>query len=488
MTKAISSAWCLVAGLALASACAPPAPAGPRTVVLVVLDSVRADHVGAYGYARATTPCLDRLAAAGLLFERAYAASSSGPQSLAALWTGRLPSSSGSIGLDEAAPPESLPTLPRSFLRAGFRTGLVSSHPALCRRGFTRGFDDVEIDSTPGRWSGELVTEKALAIADEAGERPLFLVVDYADAAEPHAPPPGFRRRIEVPPAQEPLTGGKLRAAAGALPAGIEQSRGFLDLVARYDAEIAHVDDCLGKLIGGLDERGRLAEALLIVTSSHGTEFLEHGYVGHGWTLHDEVLRVPLVVHAPRFLAAGRESSLVSLVDVFPTLRAVAGFAGPEPLLDGAPFLARGEHGLRACAARDALVGELVTPELCILRTSIRAGWKRIDVIKDARPEARLGLLASYDRIVRRVQAGELPRPDPWGRPERVELYDLTRDPREESDVSASYPDELERLGAFLARYRESCERSGLEALAPAPAAELPEPGALEELQQVGYL
>ena len=159
----------IVALLACVSACGPGAAAdGPRRVVLVVLGSVRADHVGAYGYARPTTPRLDALAAGGLVFERAYAGSSAAPQSLATLWTGRLPSSGGSIGLREATPHPALLTLPRMFLRAGFRTGLVSNHGGLRERAFTRGFDDIEVDSQPGRWTAELVTAKALELADQA--------------------------------------------------------------------------------------------------------------------------------------------------------------------------------------------------------------------------------------------------------------------------------------------------------------------------------
>ena len=202
-------------------------------------------------------------------------------------------------GMFQAAPHGSLVSLPRHFQRAGFRTGLVSNQAGLRARGFTRGFDDIEVDSVPGRWPGELVTEKALALVDQSGTERLLLVVEYADATEPHLPGDEWRAKIDVPRVEELLSLSSLRAAAGELPDAIESSPGFLDLVARYDAEIAYVDACLGALVDGLHERGLEGDTLLVVTSSHGVELLEHGYVGSGWTLFDEVLRVPLVVHAP---------------------------------------------------------------------------------------------------------------------------------------------------------------------------------------------
>ncbi len=473
------------------ASCAP-APstraARPHTVVLVLLESVRADHVGAYGYARPTTPRIDALAANGVLFERAYAGSSSGPQSLSALWTGRLPTSGGSIGLAEATPHEALLTLPRLFLRAGFRTGLVSSHAGLRARAFTRGFDEIEVDSAPGRWKGELVTRKALDMVDQAREEPLFLVVDYADAGEPHLPPEEFRRRIEVPLAEVPLTLSELRAAAGELPAGLGETPGFQDLVARYDAELACVDRCVGELVDGLAERGLLEDTLLVVTASHGTELLEHGYVGHGWTLHEEVLRVPLVLHAPRWLASGRVSSPVSLVDVLPSLRQAFGLESRGLELDGQPFLAPGTPGLIARTMRDTVVAELVIPELCVQRASLGEGRKLVEIVQDAPPEEREELLAGYQALLARVQAGELPRTDQWREPVARVLYDLARDPRETRDASEALPDELATLAGVLARYREACRRSGLEARTPVAAAEPPEAGELGELQQIGYL
>ncbi len=452
----------------------------PPSVVLVVLDSVRADHLSAYGYAR-PTPCFEALAAEGVLFERAYAASSSGLQALAALWTGRLPSSGGSVGLNPAPHPE-LDSLPRLFRRAGYRTALLSNHAGLRARTFTRGFDDVEVDSVPGRWPGELVIAKALELAAQPGPEPLFLVVVLADASEPYLPREEFRARIDVPQPEQILTLPALRQSLGALPPRLAGSSAFLDLVARYDAEIAYVDACLGKLAEGLRARNVLDETLLVVTASQGTEFLEHGSVGHGWTLHEEVLRVPLLVRAPGRLAPGSVAHPVSLVDVLPSAGALLDRPVRNPL-DGRALWQRAPGGgLVPSPAREPVLAELIVPELVVLRAAIDGARKLVDVWQGPPPAERESLLAGYDDLLARVQRGKVePRAllDPAP---RRELYELEGDPGERRASGGDAPE----LAAALARYLESCREHGL---APSQAVRTPDDaGPVNELQQLGYL
>jgi len=462
----------------------------PTNVVLILLDSVRADHVGAYGYSREVTPTLDALAAKGLLFERAYAGSSSTLQSLSALWTGRLPTSGGSIGRDEATPHSSLVTLPRLFLRNGFRTGIAANVPALRDRAFTRGFDDVEIDSIPGRWTGELVTTKALEIVDQLSDAPLFLTVAYGDATEPHLPLDEYRRRIDTAPPVRLLSLPELRASAGSLPENILDSPGFLDLVARYDAEVAYVDACVGALVDGLRDRGLLDDTLLIVTSTHGTELLEHGYVGSGWTLYEETLRVPLIVHAPAFLAPQRTRDPVSTVDLAPSLRDVFCADTRAGVQDGYALFRSDATGLHALPAKGQVIAELVVPALCVLRASIQADWKLIEAVEWAPAPERLERLAAHDETRRRIQSGELPAPDLWAPPTLLELYELTRDPGEARDEAASRPEVVARLEALLERYRVLCQARGLPAAEAALPSSAPGPDLeqLDQLRQVGYL
>lgn len=510
-------------GVLLATACAPPPdtvsgseaeasrpPAAvPQDVVLVLVDSLRADHVGAYGCHRPVTPHLDALAAEGLRFERAWAASSARGQSLSALWTGRLPIHGGAAGLREAVPHPSLPTLLERFRWAGFATGLAGNVPDLRERGFTRGADRIEVDSTPGRWTAAHVTAKALDLLDATGDTPAFLVVDYVDAAEPHLPPPEAREALDVPAPEALLSLPNLRGLARDLPPEIRRSPGFADLVARYDAEIAVVDAALGALIEGLRERDRLADTLVVVAGTHGTEFLEHGYVGNGWTLHEEVLHVPLVVRAAG-LSQGVVAEPVSLVDVHATLAglyrlplaprftsgrtpptAIAGEdaeRGDSSTRDGRTLLVAGASGLLPIRRNGPVLAELVIPELCILRAARQDDTKLVEVLKDAPPSHRADLAAGYDGLVEALLDGTLPRPDPWGEPVRRELYDLTADPAETSDVAADLPDRLAALRRALKEYAARVAVHGVEARPPARRAEPPDPAAAEQLRQLGYL
>lgn len=480
--------WMLL--LALVAGCggaepggaAPRAGGGPRNVVLVVLDSLRADRVGALGAPRATTPRLDALAAQGLLFERAYAASSFGPQALAALWTGRLPSHGGSIGI-EAAPHPALLTLPRAFRRAGFRTALASNHAELRPRSFTRGFDALELDSVPGRWSGALVTQKALALVDERGEAPLFLVVQYADAGEPHLPAPELRQQIDVPVPEALLDLQSLRARAGDYPADVLEMPAFLDLLARYEAEILGVDRCLGALVDGLEARGLLADTLLVVTSSHGEEFLEHGYVGAGWTLDEEVLRVPLVVVAPGHTRAARIAEPVSLVDLFPSLLASVTPGPLEPELGGRALFALEDGGLVPRPPSGPVLAELVLPELVVLRAAIGRDEKLVDVLQWTDPNERLERLADLAERRARILRGEAPGIDPLAPALRRVRVDLR------TGLATPAPPEADgALAAWLARYVERCRTSGIAPVPVEAPAEESEPSVVDELRQIGYL
>ncbi len=485
--------WIVCAALLAGCSGAEPAersePDGPQRVVLVVLDSVRADRLGALGYPRALTPRLDALVAQGLLFERAYAASSFAPQALSALWTGRLPSQGGSTGT-AAVPHPTLATLPRLFLGAGFRTALATNSTGLRARGFTRGFDELEIDSVPGRWSGELVTQKALDLVDGAGGKPLFLVVDYADAGEPHQPPAELRRRIDVPVPEEALTLAALRAEASALPPDFASTPAFQDLVARYDAEVAYVDRCLGQLVDGLAARGLLEGTLLIVTASHGEEFLEHGYVGSGWTLNEEVLRVPLVVCAPGRLDPGRVAAPVSVAELFPSLQRM--FAPGEVELDAHALFELASERIVARPPPAGVLAELVLPELCVLRASIQGDEKQheklVEVLQSAAPGERVALLTSYAERLARIQRGETQASDPLGPASQRELYDLEHDPGEMRDLAATAAARVALIAESLARYLALARTSGLKPTEIQPRADEGEPAALDELRQIGYL
>ena len=222
-----------------------------------------------------------------------------------------------------------------------------------------------------------------------------------------------------------------------------------------------------------------------MVTSSHGVEFLEHGYVGSGWSLHEEVVRVPLVVWAPRWLAPARVREPVSHVDLLPSLTAVYGFDDGSVRYDGhALWDASGEHWRPARRDADVLA-ELVVPELSIQRAVIRGEHKLVQTVVGFAPGERLALARSYAARVAAMLDGELPRPDPWGAGS-LAVFDLTSDPGEHLDVAAERPDLSAGLVRVLERFGAFCRDNAPEARAAARVQQVGENA--ETLQQLGYL
>jgi arylsulfatase A-like enzyme len=356
----------LVLLVALAAASCRPAASDPRpNLVLIVIDNLRADHLGAYGYPRATSPQLDRLAAGGVVFENAVATSSWTKPSVASLFTSRHPSEHNAVSFARHLAPE-LPTLAEILRDAGYRTlGVTANFVHVNERwGFARGFDawksfSVEVadesevlwryEHQPGAFvplrapNGAEVNREVLERLDAADDRPAFLYVHYM---EPHAP---------YTPRAEHLTAliGTDSPEAGAFATNdylVQIARGEVDvpparrqwLIDLYDAEIAGVDQALGDLLAELRRRDVLANAVVAVVSDHGEEFAEHGGWFHGITLHRESLAVPLVLRDFRSDASGeRVAEAVDLADVPTTLLALAGAATPAGLR-GRDLLAEG--------------------------------------------------------------------------------------------------------------------------------------------------
>jgi arylsulfatase A-like enzyme len=380
-------------------------PTASRTphVFLILVDTLRADHLGTYGYRLPTSPNIDRFAADATVYERAFAQSPWTRPSCAALFTGRYPAETGVSTLWHRIPPE-LPILPQ-FLRAeGYRTGgVVSSVHVSAQFGFDKGFDHLDIGRSYLHWTGTKralrrlgvidaehtyprydareLTDRAIAWLDDAHarepERPLFLYLHYADPHSPYAPPPADdrwrefagadARRIETPP-EEPDPGRSLAPAElGAM-------------VARYDAEVAFLDRELGRLFQHLHVRGLYEEALIVLTSDHGEEFLDHGALGHGHSLYNELLHVPLILRSPASRGGqrgARRSDLAALIDVVPTIQSALGARWPAAS-------SRGRVLLDAPPSPDAerlLYAENETPRL----RSVFAGSAKLIQQLDAR-------------------------------------------------------------------------------------------------------
>jgi len=298
---------------------APEASAAPpRPVVVVLVDTLRADHLGLYGYERDTSPHLDRWAEEAVVFERCVAQSSWTKPATASILTGLNPSEHG-VQREASRLDAELETLAEPFQAAGWRTGAFVTNGFIGRAdaGFEQGFDEfVAYDAPEPRLyvRAEHVLADALAWVEGVADAPFFLFVHLLDPHEPYDPPAPFDERFAAAP----------EGAAN------EHARS----IDRYDGEIAYVDRELGRFFDGLRALGRYEETLIAFLSDHGEEFGEHGRRGHSAHLHDEVLAVPLVIRFPAGRAdlprGTRHAGLVRQIDLFPTLLAAAGLTPPE--------------------------------------------------------------------------------------------------------------------------------------------------------------
>jgi arylsulfatase A-like enzyme len=430
---AAASILATAAAFCISTSCRVPMfdPARPD-VVLIVVDTLRADHLGAYGYGRPTSPRLDALARRGTLFESAWAAAPWTLPSIMSIMTGRYPSSHR-VENDGLRLASDVPTLAEIMKTSGYSTGAFVSHIYVTEPfGFRRGFDSFE-DFGLGRPDYRLeagmeptadrVTDAALAWIGNQGRKSVFLFVHYFDPHWPYAPPAAYRDLF--PSAYRgPLDAdhdsiSRFQDPETRLP---EDYRDFL--LDRYDGEIRFVDDQVGRLLDGLQASKRGARTWVVLTADHGEEFKEHGSMGHGRSLYEEVVRVPLIVSravgpsGPGGSAAGpgasgaRVSIPVSGVDLLPTIASIAGGVAVPAGAQGrslAPFLAAG--GASPPQADRTLVSETI----------------RLNAFRKAVRQGPLKLIHFMDQ-------------------NRAELYDLAADPAERRDVSGSRPGDRLRL------------------------------------------
>jgi arylsulfatase A-like enzyme len=283
----------------------------PFNVVLIIIDTLRADHLGVYGYARPTTPNLDAFAAQATVFEQAYSLSPWTKPSIASIVTGLSPRRHGIEEWGDDLAKKDV-TAAELFQQQGYQTRAAISHVILKPgHGFARGFDDYDWKVIKGRdpslvVSSGHISNYGLKALGEIGEKPLFLMLHYFD---PHAE--YFNHR------------------------GHTFNRG-IERVDKYDSEIAYVDEKIGRVLDGMQAAGRLEDTVVVVMADHGEEFLDHGHWAHGKSLYDESVRVPLLIHVPGFPAA-RVKRIVPETDILPTLATLTGLPIP-PGLSGKPI------------------------------------------------------------------------------------------------------------------------------------------------------
>ena len=293
-----------------------------RSVLLISIDTVRRDHVGAYGYARPTTPRFDALARAGLLFDDAVSTSSWTLPAHLSMLTGADPGRHGGVDMRHGFN-RSVPTVPALLRAAGFATRAVTSHLYVSGvYGVDDGFE--HLDFRQDRKATE-VADRGMDVLDRVGDRPFFVFLHLYDPHW-HYDPPDWARRLFESAYAGPLTGNwqdfSRRDRAAVSDADLAH------LLALYDGEIRYADTEVGRVLDHLAARGLDRSTLVVITSDHGEEFLDHGSWEHQKTLYEEVVRVPLALRGPG-LEPRRERAPVSLLDVAPTMLAWAGVPAP---------------------------------------------------------------------------------------------------------------------------------------------------------------
>ena len=368
----------MLAALAVTCPACSPAPK-PTNLLLVIVDSLRADRLGAYGYDR-KTPAISTLAQQGVLFEHAYACAPWTMPSVAAMLTGLAPTAHGVTNTDALMSTE-LETLAERLSSEGYATSAVVSHHMIGKRfQFDQGFETFDEELARGHKliSSALLTEKASAeltrLAQDERGRPFFLLVHYFD---PHY---DYRDHAEIDYAAP--TAGRLDGSHG-----IGQLRRMLATMTaeeldflkdRYDEEILFTTRSIGRLMRRLKRLGVDQNTLVIFTADHGEEFRDHGWLGHTQSLYRELVRVPLVMRGPGIVPGTRVRQPVSLVNLAATaldLMQIQGQFGTgkslakllssdeqaksEPVFCEVDYLgvSEGQPGLRTCHKKSVVAG-----------------------------------------------------------------------------------------------------------------------------------
>ena len=289
-----------------------------RPLVLITIDTLRADHLGSYGYGRDTSPTLDAFGAESVLFERAYSSVGTTLPSLVALFTGLYPLQTGVVmngSFLESSGARPVLLFAEMLRGLGYQTaGYVSAAPVKTRSGIDAGMDfyDEPAERVSQRPANE-TTDSVLRWLAEQAEAPFLLWVHYFDPHHPYEPPPPYDERFS-----DTAQIRTFLADRGLHESEIPEMVRINDM---YDGEIAFTDSEVARLLGALRERGWYDDATVVITSDHGEGLGQHERLTHG-RVYDEVLRVPLMIKFPAGfpLNGTRIDERVSLIDVVPTL------------------------------------------------------------------------------------------------------------------------------------------------------------------------
>jgi arylsulfatase A-like enzyme len=409
----------------------------PRPNLLVIsMDTTRADHLSVYGYARETSASLRRLAAEGVRFDSAYSPTATTGPSHASLFTSLYPMTHQVLKNGHVLAP-GYETLAEILATAGYDTAAVVSSYVLNRKfGYEQGFasydDDVSQADTPSgtvEWEGEIVEGKFYGRADDTTrrardwlarrphpERPFFLFVHYFDPHDPYVPPAEYRPPFEL---------------------GREMALKLERTIAFYDTEIAYTDEQIGHLLGALSATGLAEGTVVVVLGDHGEGLMQHGHMHHGVHIYEEAVRVPLIVRWPGHLAPRIEKQPVQILDLAPTLLALTGTEQA-----GAHFQGRSIASLlRAIPEGGREPGE----------RPVYLYRRHYSGAESAQGELADGIVAKGEKFGLRLGDWKLIE---GPEEESLELFDLAVDPGETRNRALTEPERLREMRAGLADWR----------------------------------
>lgn len=452
----------LLAGLAGLAGCrgretsgdGNPAPGlhPPRRVFFITVDTLRADHMGMYGYPRDTTPNLGKLAATGVTFDRAICQWPKTGSSFAAMFTGLYPHTTGLTHKAALRIPDPYLTLPEFFKENGYSTfGVVSNAVLAARFGWNNGFDDFQETWGGGDFPDDPKLFRPLAVAGRvnglalpllrkyAGADKLFAWIHYSDPHAPYMLPEGTANPFlgDGPFQKAPDTPVPARVTKGYTLEGHTDLKYY---VAQYDANVRVADDSIQRLLGEMRSLGLLEDSLIIFAADHGESLGEHNsWFEHGPLPYNTTAHVPLFFVMDGLPAGRRVDRPVELVDLYPTLRDLVAPGREVPGLEGRsllPFLSGGDPREAEAFVR-AFSEAGRSPNL--YHSVQESTWKL--VFNSGGPRSRAG---------KSTTGG-------------FELYNLQDDPLETTNLAARHPEEVRRLRRELVGWMKKARSMGEE-------------------------
>jgi len=445
---------------------ATPAPVvAPPSVVIISVDTLRADHLTPYGYDRETSPQLARFARDSVVFDQAYAAHTNTAPSHASMLTGAYPGTHGIRQNGMKLDPE-IPTLAALLHDAGYATGaFVSGWTLTPHTGLDRGFDVYDARFSRSRRPGLESWKQAERWLKKTAkaEKPFFLFFHMFEPHFAYEPPDEYALRFL--PGQTALTVPVDTGLPGLMSKRRLSPKAIAEHTARYDGEVALADEIVGKVLHRLKRLGRLDNTLVIFTSDHGETLFERAWIAdHGGRAYDEQIHVPLMIRFPRAEnRRKRVTAQVHHIDILPTVLDVLDREQPSRLPGRSLLQVARNRRQRVDTTRPVFSHARPEPERV---PEIRANLVKTGIITAVR-------LPPFKLIEYPLADGTYFQ----------QLFDLAADPGETTNVAAAHPDQITLLHAHLEAFRKLTGTADTATPAPTLAPEIH-----EQLKSLGYV